>query len=176
MIEAPARRMRVWSGGSWGFLPPPQWLDFLERHPEQQAEGPAIVEWLPDWLAMLQPIQTELLAIPYEGEAVDRWDILDPITLTPDGSWDCEDFGLSARDAGHTELGIPLGAMRLAICETTVQHAVLLICTARGELVVDNGHIWTEIGPWHRYPCKWLHVWGAPKWGRIIERDLRVRA
>ena len=166
--------MRVWGAGFWGRLPPPQWLDFLERHPEQRAEAPAIVEWLPDWLDKLQPITNELLTIPYVGETIDRWDIVDPTTMKPDGSFDCEDFALSVRNAAHTELGIPLGALRLAICETMTVHAVLLVCTTLGELVVDNGYIWNEIGPWDLYPCKWRLVWGVPKWARIIEPDHRA--
>ena len=173
MLTPPPRAMRVW-GGFWARLPPPQWLDFLERHPNQRAEQAETVEWLPDWLAQLQPIQADCLFIPYEGESTDIWDIADPLTLAPpDTGFDCEDFDLTVRALAHQGIGIPLGALRLAICETTEQHAVLLVSTEHGELVIDNGHVWTEIGPWHEYPCKWLYVWGAPKWGRIMESDMR---
>ncbi len=167
--------MRVW-GGFWAHLPPPQWLDFLERHPDQRAEAPAIVQWRPDWLDRLRPIQDELLSIHYSRTGIETWSMADLTTLTPPASgFDCVEFALTFRALAHVELGIPLGALRMATCETTETHAVLLVCTTLGPLVVDNGHQWTEIGPWHLYPCKWLYVWGAPKWGRIIERDMRIR-
>jgi predicted transglutaminase-like cysteine proteinase len=173
MLTPPIRPMRIW-GGFWARLPPPQWDDFLIRHPEQDALDAEVVDFLPDWLEQIQPIQDQCLALGHLRDERDSWQMADLDTMVPPSEgFDCEDHALTVRALAHRDLGFPLGAMKLAICETTEQHAVLLIATLAGEMVLDNGHVWTELGPWHEYPCKWLYVWGSQKWGRAMESDRR---
>jgi len=132
--------MRVW-GGFWARRPPPQWIDFTERRPDQDARDAETVQFLPDWLELLGPIQQQCLALGHQREIRDIWNMADPDTFDPpEDGFDCEDHALTVRALSARDLGIPLGALRLAICETTETHAVLLVCTERGELVVDNGH------------------------------------
>jgi predicted transglutaminase-like cysteine proteinase len=173
MLTPPPRGLRVW-GGFWASPPPPQWGDFLARHPDQDAPAEEVVDFLPGRIEQIQPIQDRCLALGHARDLRDTWEIADLDTLiAPAQGFDCEDHALTVRALAHRDLGFPLGALRLAVCETTEQHAVLLIATTAGEIVVDNGHRWTGIGPWHDYPCKWLHVWGPAKWGRCIETDRR---
>jgi predicted transglutaminase-like cysteine proteinase len=173
MLTPPPRALRVW-GGFWARPAPPQWDEFITRRPDQDTRDVETVAFLPDWLDLMAPIQSQCLALGHRREIRDIWDIADLDTLVPpqDG-FDCEDHALTVRALAGRDLGIPLGALRLAVCETTETHAVLLVCTDQGELVVDNGHVWSEMGAWHEYPCKWLYVWGPEKWGRIMERDMR---
>ena len=57
------------------------------------------------------------------------------------GLGDCEDYALAKRQA-LLDAGTPSQALRLAICRTELQevHAVLIVTTERGDLVLDNRH------------------------------------
>jgi predicted transglutaminase-like cysteine proteinase len=72
---------------------------------------------------------------------VDRWDI------PTDGKGDCEDYVLLKRKR-LAEAGIPRRAMRVTVVidEDNAGHAVLMIRTDRGDLILDNKR--NAILPW----------------------------
>lgn len=70
-------------------------------------------------------------------------------------SGDCEDFVLAKRQALR-EAGVPAGAMSIALVRTRQgeMHAVLLVSTREGEVVLDNLSPW--VLPWRQVPYTWL--------------------
>jgi len=82
---------------------------------------------------------------------------------------DCEDYALAKRRA-LIEAGAPGEALSIAIVRTFhgEMHAVLLVATNEGEVVLDNLSPW--IVPWNQAPYQWLdrQAPGAPtKWVHI---------
>ena len=73
----------------------------------------------------------------------DRWD------LAEDGSGDCEDFQLLKRKL-LAQAGLPRRAMRMTVVidEKGEGHAVLMLRTDRGDLVLDNKT--SAVLPWHK--------------------------
>lgn len=76
---------------------------------------------------------------------------------------DCEDYALAKRRA-LIEAGAPGEALSIAIVRTFrgEMHAVLLVATPQGEVVLDNLSPW--ILPWNEAPYQWLdrQAPGAP--------------
>jgi len=82
---------------------------------------------------------------------------------------DCEDYALAKRRA-LIEAGVPGEALSIAIVRTFhgEMHAVLLVATNEGEVVLDNLSPW--ILPWNEAPYQWLdrQAPGAPtKWVHV---------
>ncbi|MGY2047258.1 transglutaminase-like cysteine peptidase [Methylobacterium sp. JK268] len=73
----------------------------------------------------------------------DRWD------LAEDGMGDCEDYQLLKRKL-LADAGLPRRAMRMTVVidEKGEGHAVLMLRTDRGDLVLDNKT--SAVLPWHR--------------------------
>jgi predicted transglutaminase-like cysteine proteinase len=68
---------------------------------------------------------------------------------------DCKDYVLEKRKA-LVEQGVPAGDMSIAVVmlRTGVAHAVLLLATDRGELVLDSLSSW--ILPWNQLDYRWI--------------------
>ncbi|MDR7115020.1 transglutaminase-like cysteine peptidase [Caulobacter sp. BE254] len=82
---------------------------------------------------------------------------------------DCEDYALAKRRA-LIDAGAPGEALSIAIVRTFhgEMHAVLLVATNEGEVVLDNLSPW--IVPWNEAPYQWLdrQAPGAPtKWVHV---------
>jgi predicted transglutaminase-like cysteine proteinase len=175
MIEAvPACPMRA---GPEIALPPPlrrAWADFLARHPDQDALAPQTVPFTGRLLRDAGTVNRAVNAWRYRREARDYWYIP---TFAPDGwpelradGFDCEDQALTKRMILARDHRIPLGALRLALCWAGATfHAVLLICTTRGELVMDNGLVTGFVVPWDRFRVGWFCRWaGRGTWETIF--------
>ena len=82
----------------------------------------------------------------------DRWDLPLEEGLT---SGDCEDYVLEKRRALIAE-GVPAEALSIAVALTRwgELHAVLLVSTDRGELVLDSLSPW--VTPWNRTGYRWI--------------------
>ena len=83
--------------------------------------------------------------------SVDRWSLPSDRDL----GGDCEDYVLAKRQA-LIEAGVPIQALSIAVVETPRRdlHAVLLVATAEGEVVLDNLSPW--IVSWRQMPYRWL--------------------
>ena len=80
---------------------------------------------------------------------VEHWGELDRWDLAEDGTGDCEDYQLLKRRK-LTMMGIPRRAMVMTVVldERNDGHAVLMLRTDRGDLILDNKR--DEILSWHR--------------------------
>jgi predicted transglutaminase-like cysteine proteinase len=76
-------------------------------------------------------------------------------TIPVDGFGDCEDYALTKR-RDLARLGIPLGALRIAIVitPTAERHAVLDVVTNQGDLVLDN--LADTVLSWNRTEFRWI--------------------
>lgn len=87
-----------------------------------------------------------------QGRASDIWSL--PIE---DGvrAGDCEDYVLEKRRALAAQ-GLPLAALSIAVVRTRAgeTHAVLVVDTDAGDLVLDNRSNW--LAPWHEVGYRWI--------------------
>jgi predicted transglutaminase-like cysteine proteinase len=83
-------------------------------------------------------------------------------------SGDCEDYVLAKRHA-LVAAGVPSAALSIALVRTRQgeMHAVLLVATENGEVVLDNLSPW--VLPWAEAPYAWLdrQAAGTGKWVRV---------
>lgn len=128
------------------------WLDFCRRHPAEcawEAAEPEAIAMTPRiWSAIVsvnRAVNARIRAVTDEEHwaVPDRWD------LPSDRLGDCEDFQLLKRKLLAAE-GLPRRAMRMTVVvdEKGEGHAVLMVRTDRGDLVLDNKT--NSVLPWHR--------------------------
>ncbi len=101
----------------------------------------------------LQRINSEInTSIAYVGEldGQDEW------KLNP-ASGDCDDYAVTKRQR-LLRAGWPSGALRIATARTTdgVGHAVLVVSTSQGDLVLDNRT--NVVKPWKSVDLKWIKI------------------
>lgn len=141
-----------------------KWHWFCQTEPRQcEPSASKMVGLTPDLLADLNRINRGVNRAPYKGERVDRWQI---IYQGMEGG-DCEDYALTKR-ALLIAAGYPAHALRLAVVDggnKYRRHAVLVVVTDAGDLVLDNerGHIedaatysfWSIHAPTQSQPNRW---------------------
>ncbi|MCZ7464432.1 transglutaminase-like cysteine peptidase [Rhizobium rhizogenes] len=101
----------------------------------------------------LQRINSEInTAIVYVGEldGQDEW------KLNP-ASGDCDDYAVTKRQR-LLRAGWPSGALRIATARTPdgIGHAVLVVSTTQGDLVLDNRT--NVVKPWKAVDLKWIKI------------------
>lgn len=101
----------------------------------------------------LQRINSEInSAIVYIGEleGQDEW------KLNP-ASGDCDDYAVTKRQR-LLRAGWPSGALRIATARTPsgIGHAVLVVSTTQGDLVLDNRT--NVVKPWKAVDLKWIKI------------------
>jgi predicted transglutaminase-like cysteine proteinase len=128
------------------------WTTFCERDPQECAvdlnEPRTIVLTRQAWqtiVAVNARVNAEVRPLTDE----EHWGVADIWSLPTDGYGDCEDYQLLKRKL-LAEAGLPRRAMRMAVVidELGAGHAVLMIRTDRGDMVLDN-----KVGavlPWHQ--------------------------
>ncbi|MDB5592778.1 transglutaminase-like cysteine peptidase [Enterovirga sp.] len=118
------------------------WAEFCRRVPAECSVNPAepatVTLTARVWqqiVSVNRQVNSSIRAVTDEEHwaVADRWDI------PTDGAGDCEDFQLLKRKL-LTEQGLPRRAMRMTVVvdEKGEGHAVLIIRTHRGDLVLDN--------------------------------------
>ncbi len=128
------------------------WTDFCRRYPADCAvdpSEPAFVTLNPALMRMLVSVNRRVnqRIKPVTDQAhwgvVDRWDYPD------DGFGDCEDIQLLKRRM-LVERHLPRRALRMTVVidEIGEGHAVLMVRTNRGDLILDNKT--SAILPWNR--------------------------
>jgi len=85
-----------------------------------------------------------------EQDGEDDW------KLNP-ASGDCDDFAVTKRQR-LLRAGWPSGALRIATARTTdgIGHAVLVVSTSQGDLVLDNRT--NVVKPWKAVDLKWIKI------------------
>jgi predicted transglutaminase-like cysteine proteinase len=128
------------------------WVDFCARYASEcavDASEPAQVTLTPRlWQTVTginRQVNTSLRAVTDQ----EHWGVPDRWDLAEDGSGDCEDFQLLKRKL-LAQAGLPRRAMRMTVVidEKGEGHAVLMLRTDRGDLVLDNKT--SAVLPWHR--------------------------
>ncbi|MGX7708606.1 transglutaminase-like cysteine peptidase [Methylobacterium sp. Gmos1] len=128
------------------------WVEFCARYASECAvdtSEPAQVTLTPRlWQTVTginRQVNTSLRAVTDQ----EHWGVPDRWDLAEDGSGDCEDFQLLKRKL-LAQAGLPRRAMRMTVVidEKGEGHAVLMLRTDRGDLVLDNKT--SAVLPWHR--------------------------
>lgn len=118
------------------------WVEFCKRLPAECAADPSepasVTLNAKTWQALVsvnRRVNTTLRAVT----DLEHWGMADRWDLPTDGAGDCEDFQLLKRKL-LTEAGLPRRAMRMTVVidEKNEGHAVLMVRTDRGDLVLDN--------------------------------------
>jgi predicted transglutaminase-like cysteine proteinase len=132
--------------------PTQAWIDFCRRYPHEcrvDLSQPARISLNSQvWAALTQVnerVNASILAVTDQ----DHWGVLDRWDFPDDGHGDCEDIQLLKRRL-LVQAGLPHRAMRMAavIDEQGQGHAVLMVLTDRGDLILDNKR--DDILPWRR--------------------------
>ncbi|GJD61875.1 transglutaminase-like cysteine peptidase [Methylobacterium frigidaeris] len=132
--------------------PVPAWVEFCTRYGSEcavDAGEPAQVTLTPRlWQTVTginRQVNTSLRAVTDQ----EHWGVPDRWDLAEDGSGDCEDFQLLKRKL-LAQAGLPRRAMRMTVVidEKGEGHAVLMLRTDRGDLVLDNKT--SAVLPWHK--------------------------
>lgn len=118
------------------------WTDFCRRVPAECAvntgEAATITLTPRIWSTIVsvnRSVNAQIRAVTDE----EHWGVADRWDLPSDGAGDCEDFQLLKRKM-LAEEGLPRRAMRMTVVidEKGEGHAVLMVKTNRGDLVLDN--------------------------------------
>lgn len=127
------------------------WVEFCQRMPAECAvdvSEPAVVELSPRTWKAIVAVNNRVNGSIRAMTDDDHWGVADRWDLPTDGIGDCEDFQLLKRRLLVQE-GLPRRAMRMTVVidGRGDGHAVLMIRTDRGDLVLDNKT--NAIRPWY---------------------------
>jgi predicted transglutaminase-like cysteine proteinase len=140
--------------GSGAVEPIRAWVELCRHVPDEcavdRSEMPVIALTADVWQTLLtvnRAVNERITAISDR----ERWGIEDSWNLPSDGYGDCEDIQLLKRKE-LIERGLPRRAMRMTVVidEDGDGHAVLMVRTDRGDLILDNRRMailpWTQTG------------------------------
>ncbi|KFG66528.1 transglutaminase [Microvirga sp. BSC39] len=128
------------------------WVRFCKFHPHEcrvDLTQPAHISLTPNtWAALTQvneQVNSSILAVTDQ----DHWGVIDRWDYPEDGLGDCEDIQLLKRKL-LVQAGLPHRALRMAavIDDQGQGHAVLMVLTDQGDLILDNKR--NAILPWRR--------------------------
>ena len=114
--------------------PPKAYMAFCRKHSREcRGGGASSVKYSKKLMATLYATNRSVnRKIRYRSERGDTWSLNTRVG-------DCEDYALTKRSQ-LIRKGIPASALRMAIVKTRggIGHAVLVVKTSRGDLVLDN--------------------------------------
>lgn len=128
------------------------WVRFCEQNPAECAIDPAepstIQLGVKEWQS-LQRINRQVNGSIKAQTDKDHWGVEDRWDFAEDGYGDCEDYQLVKRKR-LVEAGFPRRALRMTVVidEEGAGHAVMMVRTDRGDLILDNKR--NAILPWHQ--------------------------
>jgi len=136
--------------------PPPGFLSFCMREPAQCSDDSGTA------LPLTPATRALITAVNHDVNRSTRW-VEDSFTderqehfgFVRNGRGECEDIAITKRAKLHSA-GIPLHDLRIAIARNPrgELHAVLLVLTDKGDLVLDSPD--TNIHDWHDARLTWL--------------------
>jgi predicted transglutaminase-like cysteine proteinase len=119
------------------------WLDFCRRNPSEcqpnRSGSPVKVDFSPYIYGLLVEITSKVNKEIQPVSDFDHYGLVDFWTYPTDGRGDCEDYALLKRKL-LIERGVPQAALSLAVVMDSMNegHAILLVRTELGDLVLDN--------------------------------------
>ncbi len=128
------------------------WVEFCQRHREECGVNPLEPATIALTPRLWQTIATVNRTVNAKIKALvdqEHWGTPDRWDFPLDGHGDCEDYQLLKRKQ-LVEHGLPRRAMRMTVVidEKGEGHAVLMIRTDRGDLILDNKT--DAVLPWHQ--------------------------
>lgn len=132
--------------------PTQAWTDFCKRYPAEcvvNPSEPSVVELTPKLWQTLVAVNRKVNADIKPMTDKEHWGVEDRWDFPDDGCGDCEDYQLLKRKL-LAESGVPRRAMRMTVVidEEGAGHAVMMVRTTRGDLILDNKR--NPVLPWHQ--------------------------
>lgn len=118
------------------------WVDFCQRYEADcrvNLAEPEVIRMTPQiWLLLTEVNRTVNHTISSVTD-LEHWGVLDRWDYASDGLGDCEDFQLLKRKK-LVQSGVPRRALLMTVVldEHNEGHAVLMVRTDRGDLILDN--------------------------------------
>jgi predicted transglutaminase-like cysteine proteinase len=127
------------------------WVSFCQRYAHEcvfSPSEPATIALNPRTWQLIVSVNRKINADIQPLSDQDHWGAADRWDLPGDGMGDCEDYQLLKRKL-LAEAGLPRRAMRITVVvdEKGEGHAVLMLRTDRGDIILDNKT--NDILPWH---------------------------
>ena len=128
------------------------WVKFCERYPGEcdvNPAEPAAVTLSAKMWRTLNTVDRRVNASIKPKTDMEHWGVVDRWDLPEDGYGDCEDFQLLKRKILVEQYHLPRRALRMTVVidEQGEGHAVLMVRTDEGDLILDNKR--SAILPWH---------------------------
>ena len=149
-LPNPALRDAIATTG--GARPVAAWTQFCTRYPGEcdinPSEPTSIALTSRAWKT-LNTVNRQVNSDIKPKTDVEHWGIVDQWDIPTDGYGDCEDYQLLKRKILSEKHGLPRRAMRMTVVidEQGEGHAVLMVRTDQGDIVLDNKR--SGIMAWH---------------------------
>lgn len=122
--------------------PTAAWSRFCAQRPADCAVNraePAVIPLTPQVLAALTSVNQQVNRAIEPVTDLEHWGVVDRWDYPDDGKGDCEDIQLLKRRL-LVEQGLPRRAMRMTVVidRKGEGHAVLMVRTTKGDLILDN--------------------------------------
>ncbi len=128
------------------------WANFCQRFLREcaiDASEPATIQLTPEGLQTIVRVNRYVNGSITAVTDMEHWGVADRWDFAEDGYGDCEDYQLLKRKR-LVEAGFPHRAMRMTVVidEKGAGHAVLMVRTDRGDIILDNRH--NTVLPWRQ--------------------------
>lgn len=136
-----------------GFARPVKaWIGFCQSYPgecEVDLAEPTSIPLTPLLWKTLNAVNRHVNDTIRPVTDLEHWGIVDRWDIPADGAGDCEDIQLLKRKLLVEEHGLPRRALRMTVVidDQGEGHAVLMVRTSEGELILDNKR--NAIRAWH---------------------------
>ena len=161
--------------------PPSAWPDYCARHPddcEVNLIQPLTLDLTPLRWDQLKAVNVAVNRIVRPMTDFDHWGVEDHWDQAEDGYGDCEDYQLLKRKL-LVELGFPRRAMLMTVAhdEEDKGHALLMLHTSSGDLILDNliddVRSWRETGyrfvqRESQYASGWVDIEKLPDTNAVV--------
>ncbi|MBV9079234.1 MAG: transglutaminase-like cysteine peptidase [Methylobacteriaceae bacterium] len=140
-LPSPATVGKVETSGA--ARPVAAWLSFCDRYAGEcdvSPSEPTSISLTPKTWRTLNAVNRQVNGSIKAKTDMDHWGVVDRWDLPDDGYGDCEDYQLLKRKILAEKHGIPRRAMRMTVVidEQGEGHAVLMVRTDEGDLILDN--------------------------------------
>jgi predicted transglutaminase-like cysteine proteinase len=131
------------------------WVTFCQRYAGEcdvNPAEPAVITMTPQLWKTLNTVNRQVNTAIKPKTDIEHWGVVDRWDLPDDGYGDCEDYQLLKRKILIEKHGLPRRALRMTVVvdEDGEGHAVLMVRTDAGELILDNKRStilsWSETG------------------------------
>lgn len=142
---------------------PKPWLSYIDRRPALAAPPPEVIQVTERSSRDIREVNLEVNGkYVWIADRREHWDHTMLRRKNGRRGDDCENFALLKRKLLHRR-GYPLGALRLAVCYAPQRtsrtgmagHAVLCVCTDRGDYILDNLYP-RLVKRWDTLPYQWI--------------------